>query len=108
MRVAARHGLSLEGHEAQRLTRELLHGSCRVLVMSTSHLGAVGSAMLGTDAALITDLLPESDSRRGQDVPDPFGQEDDAYERAFDTLQSAVAALFERLERVDGHDVGPI
>lgn len=104
VRVAGEHGLDLEAHRSQPLTRELLDRARLVLCMTGSHRRV--AADLGADdrAVLLTRYLPPEDSMRDEDVPDPIGGGPGAYREAFEVLSRAVDGLVAALAGEGGGD----
>jgi len=108
LRVARRHGLSLEGHRSRPLTPETVEWAHLILTMSASHLGGVVLAGGGERAAVITEfaagLAPDADpgERSGvpDGVPDPFGGDEEEYEGTYRALQELVERVLDRLAPV--------
>lgn len=98
VRVAQEHGLELETHASQPLTRELVGWADLVLVMSTSHMHAVRELGGGEKVSLITAFL-EGDGH-AQPVADPFGGDQEHYREAFEQIEAAVGSLLDRLEPI--------
>lgn len=80
--VAWRHGISLEGHVARKVTRSLLQKSDLILVMEPKHL------------RFIATMAPENRGKSllfGQwletkDIPDPYHKSREAFEYVFNQL----------------------
>lgn len=91
--VAAGHGLSLEGHRAQKLTPQIARNYDLILVMEPSHIEEV------------TKIAPEARGKvmlYGQwlgkkDVPDPYKKSHDAHEHVYDLLDKASQEWARRL-----------
>lgn len=98
VRVAAEHGLDLEGHRARLLTPELLEWADIVLTMGPAHLLAVSSMGGGEKVAMLTDFL--DGPALGTPIEDPFGSDVEAYRRAFEQIEIGVEALLARLEPI--------
>jgi protein-tyrosine-phosphatase len=96
--VAGEHGLDLSGHDAARLSEDLVRWADLVLGMSPSHLAAVADLDGGGKVALVTDFADGPDA--GQPVEDPFGSDLDAYRRAYQQLEAAVGQVIARLEPI--------
>lgn len=99
-RAAERHGLSLDGHAATRLSAALVEDADLILTMGASHLAAV-HALGGRDrAAQLTTFArtggAEADPT-GPGVVDPFGGDDAVYEATWHELVSLVEAALGRL-----------
>lgn len=83
--VAWRHGISLEGHVARKVTRSLLQKSDLILVMEPKHL------------RFIATMAPENRGKSllfGQwletkDIPDPYHKSREAFEYVFNQLGKA-------------------
>jgi len=97
VRVAGEHGLDLEVHRSQPLTRELLDRARLVLCMSGSHRGVAADLGAGDRAVLITRYLPPEDPMRDEGVPDPIGGGPGPYREAFEVLRRAVDGLVAEL-----------
>lgn len=96
--VLAEHGVDLSEHIAQPLTPELVQHADLILVMSASHLFQVKELGGGEKVAMLTDFIEGEEA--GTPVEDPFGGDEDAYQRTYDQLETAVTALLERLEPI--------
>ena len=103
LRAAQKNGLSLAQHASTELTPELVEWADLVLAMGPGHLaqvehlgGAGKSFLLGEYAALGPGGVG---GPRGQDfsVPDPFGGDDEVYERTFQTLRHYVRSAIKRI-----------
>lgn len=81
-----RRGLSLEGHRARTVTREMLEGADLAVCMGQSHLIALRARFPG----LSTPLRAFDDPP----VSDPFGGDATAYERAACDIARQLPALF--------------
>ncbi len=97
-RVARRHGLDLEGHRSTPLDQELVTWADLVLTMSPMHLRRVLELGGEGKSALLGAFAREGEGPgtwdSALDVPDPFGGDDEAYERTLRMLgQYVVAAL---------------
>jgi protein-tyrosine phosphatase len=93
--VVAEAGGDLAAHRSTPLSAELVAWADLILVMGAAHLHAVADFGGGDKVAFITEFLPGAEM--GVPVEDPFGGEREEYQRVFDTLQRAVAALLDRL-----------
>ncbi len=92
--VAQQHGVSLEGHSAQQLTRSLCQQHDLILVMEQKHIDAVSR------------LAPEmrgKTMRYGhwlqRDIPDPYRQSREAFEFTFELIAEATQAWAQRLNK---------
>ena len=91
--VAWRHGISLDGHVARRLTRNLMQESDLILVMEPEHLRFIAA------------MAPESRGKSllfGQwlepkDIPDPYRKSREAFEYVFGLLGKASQEWARRL-----------
>lgn len=80
--VAETHGVSLEGHVAKQITRELCRKYSLILVMEKTHIEAV------------TRLAPEVRGKtmlfghwlEQKDIPDPYGKSQEAFEFVYRLL----------------------
>lgn len=93
--VARRHGVSLEGHIARKVTRSLLQKSDLILVMEPEHLHFIAT------------MAPENRGKTllfGQwletrDIPDPYHKSREAYEYVFEQLGKASREWARRLSQ---------
>lgn len=93
--VARRHGISLEGHVARKVTRSLLQKSDLILVMEPKHL------------RFIATMAPENRGKSllfGQwletkDIPDPYHKSREAFEYVFNQLGKASQEWARRLSQ---------
>lgn len=93
--VAWRHGISLEGHVARKVTRSLLQKSDLILVMEPKHL------------RFIATMAPENRGKSllfGQwletkDIPDPYHKSCEAFEYVFNQLGKASQEWARRLSQ---------
>ena len=91
--VAWRHGISLDGHVARRLTRRLMQGSDLILVMEPEHLRFIAA------------MAPENRGKsllfgqwlEPQDIPDPSRKSREAFEYVFGLLGKASQEWARRL-----------
>ena len=91
--VAWRHGVSLEGHVARKVTRSLLQQSDLILVMEPEHL------------RFIATMTPENRGKsllfgqwlETQDIPDPYRKSREAFEYDFGQLGKASQEWARRL-----------
>jgi protein-tyrosine-phosphatase len=100
--AARRHGLSLDSHSSTALSEELIQWADFILTMGPGHLirvlemgGNGKTALLGAFAAGTDDVVEPA-------VPDPYGGDDDTYERTFQTLEGMVRGAIARLAKEDG------
>ncbi len=92
--VALEHGLDLNAHRAQVLSRDLVAAADLILVMSPHH--RERAVVLGGDGR--THLLTDFASRTtaGRPVQDPFGGELDIYRQTFDELSREIGLALDR------------
>ncbi|RAU31706.1 protein tyrosine phosphatase [Enterobacter sp. ECC-175] len=91
--VAMRHGISLDGHVARRLTRSLMQTSDLILVMESEHL------------RYIADIAPETRGKsllfghwlEQQNIPDPYCKSRETFEYVFEQLGKASQEWARRL-----------
>lgn len=95
--VAARHGVPLDAHRSQPLTRELVAWADLVLVMGTGHVDSV--RRMGGDEKVVT-LGDFASGEEGYSVRDPFGGPEAVYEDTFHELRNLIAGALERLEPI--------
>lgn len=91
--VAWRHGISLDGHVARRLTRNLMQGSDLILVMEPEHLrfiAAMAPEIRGKSLLFGQWLEP-------QEIPDLYRQSREAFEYVFGLLGKASQEWARRL-----------
>lgn len=92
--VADQNGVSLEGHVARQLTRELCQQHDLILVMEQKHIDAV------------TRIAPEVRGKTmlyghwiKRDIPDSYRQSREAFEFTYDLLADATQAWAQRLKK---------
>jgi len=93
--VMREHGVDGASHRARQLTPALLHESDLVLVMEKSHAAAIGR------------LAPEASGKvfllgKWQDdtpIPDPYGQQREAFDHVYDLIERGVAAWLPHLQQ---------
>ena len=90
-----RIGADLSGHRATQLTRGQIESADLILCMGASHLRAVTS--LCPEAAKKAFLLMDFACGAKEDIPDPFGGDEEVYAACADRLCLAVAAVLARL-----------
>ncbi|MDI3362646.1 protein tyrosine phosphatase [Lelliottia sp. V106_10] len=91
--VAALHGVSLEGHVAQKLTPQLMREYDLILAMEPEHLNHISA------------MAPEIRGRsllfgqwlQTRAIPDPYRKSHEAYEYVFDLLGRASQEWAQRL-----------
>ena len=101
-RAAQRHGLDLASHRTTSLTPELVAWADLILVMGPSHFVRVAELGGAERTALLTSFAQgeEAEGVDGAGVPDPFGGDDDDYERAYESLDRLVGLALRRLEPI--------
>ncbi|WP_276854142.1 protein tyrosine phosphatase [Enterobacter oligotrophicus] len=91
--VALRHGISLDGHVARKLTRSLMQKSDLILVMEPEHLhfiSAMAPEIRGKSLLFGQWLDP-------QIIPDPYRKSHEAFEYVFGQLGKASQEWARRL-----------
>jgi len=106
-RVAAVRGLDLSEHRSSRLTPDLLARAGLVLGMTNRHVDAVRSVAPDRDTRLVTAFLPAGHPLAGSSIPDPFGGGLADYERTWETLETAIEALFDEFAPDEASDTDP-
>lgn len=91
--VAKVHGVELDAHVAQQLTRELCHDYDLILVMEKKHLEAVSS--IAPEARGKTMLFGQWIG--GKEIPDPYRQSREAFDFAYDLLEQSAQAWSKKL-----------
>jgi protein-tyrosine-phosphatase len=108
LRVARRHGLSLEGHASTVLSGELVEWADLIFAMGPGHQDRLETLGGGDKVVLLgafaTEENPDGDGTDGSHlaVPDPFGGDDEIYEETFLTLEKYVELAIRRLVGGDG------
>ena len=92
--IARQHGVALDGHIAQQLTRTLCQQHDLILVMEQKHIDAV------------TRIAPEVRGKTmlyghwlKRDIPDPYRQSREAFEFTYDLIAEATQAWAQRLNK---------
>ncbi|MCO6524962.1 MAG: hypothetical protein J6562_08060 [Candidatus Schmidhempelia sp.] len=83
--VAKKYGLSLEGHKAQQLTKELCLNHDLILVMENRHVEGV--CHIAPEVRGKVMLFGHWLNR--QEIPDPYRQDKQAFEHAYSLLQQS-------------------
>ncbi|MGL6315403.1 protein tyrosine phosphatase [Vibrio sp. WXL103] len=91
--VAKEHGVELDAHVAQQLTRELCHEYDLILVMEKKHLEALSS--IAPEARGKTMLFGQWIG--GKEIPDPYRQSREAFDFAYDLLEQSAQAWSKKL-----------
>jgi len=100
--AARRHGLELDSHRSIGLTSELVEWADLVLTMGPEHrrraedLGGVGKSRLLK--AYAEGRAPSEEDGARDGVPDPFGGDDEMYEKTFQTLEHCVELALDRMK----------
>ena len=93
--VAWRHGISLEGHVARKVTRSLLQKSDLILVMEPKHLRFIATmAPENRGKSLLVGQWLET-----KDIPDPYHKSREALEYVFKQLGKASQEWARRLSQ---------
>jgi protein-tyrosine-phosphatase len=103
LRAAAARGADLSGHLSRRLTPEVIATADLVVAMTEGQLELVrhlGGADLTT--ALATDWLAPGHPEQGAPVSDPFGGDEQVYEKAADLIRECVSALVDHIQEAGG------
>jgi protein-tyrosine phosphatase len=103
--VAACHGLSLEGHVPQLLTRELLLEHDLTVVMEGAQLWTLRRRFPDCAQRVILLSLFDADRTGGYaryNLSDPFGHPRAAYEACYDRIDGAVTGLLAAVVRAEG------
>jgi len=98
VQVLAEHGVDLTAHSAQAVTAELIEKADLILVMSAAHLFQVKDMGGEEKVAMLTDFVDGEEA--GTQVDDPFGGDQEAYQRTYQQLEVAVKGLIDRLEPI--------
>jgi len=99
-RVVGKEGLSLEGHSASLLSRELVEWAHVILAMAPSHVHAVQALGGAEKVALLGAFAAGREGEEGTGglaVPDPFGGDDAVYVETLEILQRYVTLAMKRL-----------
>jgi protein-tyrosine phosphatase len=96
MAAAARRGYDITGQRARGVAVEDFHTFDHILAMDAANLRRLREMRPEGARARVLRLL---DLAGGGDVPDPYYDEADAFERALDLIETGVAALLDDLRR---------
>lgn len=91
-----KRGLSLAKHKSRQATREILAGSDLILVMTDTHKKRAVSLCPERIETVFT--LGEY-AGTGQEVPDPFGMDERAYETCAKSIEEMIGAMADKLKR---------
>lgn len=100
--AARRHGLSLDAHASTPLSAELIRWADLILTMGPAHLLRVLELGGEGKTALLGAFANDADEAMGPAVPDPYGGDEETYERIFQTLEIMVSRALARLAKEDG------
>ena len=92
--VADQNGVSLEGHVARQLTREMCQQHDLILVMEQKHMEAVSRI-----APEMRGKIMRYGHWLQRDIPDPYRQSREAFEFTYDLLADATQAWAQRLKK---------
>ena len=93
LEVAKEHGVNMDQHVAQQLTSELCREFDLILVMEQGHINAVAS--IAPEARGKTMLLSQWLDK--QDIPDPYRQSKEAFDYAYELIESSIEAWSKKL-----------
>jgi len=90
--VLRRVNLDLSQHRSQPLTDELVNQAFAIFGMTESHLEVIRHYYPNSPKRLhlLRDFLPKSESKQ---IPDPFGQDFDAYKACLDSMVEAIPSV---------------
>ncbi|MCD9526035.1 low molecular weight phosphotyrosine protein phosphatase [Photobacterium carnosum] len=91
--VAESYGYSLEGHQAQQLSRELCLNYDLILVMEKGHIDAV----LSIAPEVRGKIMLFSQWIDQQDIPDPYRQSKEAFIYVYELIEHAADAWVKKL-----------
>lgn len=98
--VGRRRGLDLAGLRARQVRPEDFHRFDHILAMDRANLEDLEAIRPRDARASVVLLLDPGEGSGCSDVPDPYLERDlDAFERMFDQIEAASAALLARLRR---------
>lgn len=97
LNVLSRQGIDFSGHQSQRLTRRLLEEATDIFVMTQGHM-AVLLANVPEYADKIHLVTEYTD---GEDIGDPYGCDQDAYDSVAESLSLAIDAIIRHWEQED-------
>lgn len=95
--VAARHGIDLTVQRARQFTPEDLRRFDHVMVMDRSNLNTVRRHTRSGDTARVALMMEEAPERPEIEVPDPYYGAGDGFQRVYEMIDAASAALLERV-----------
>jgi len=98
--AAKRRGYEIGHLVARRITPEDLDKFDMILAMDRANIAHLRTVVPTRCKQKIELLLEYGDKHHGKDVPDPYGSDDKAYERALDMIEDGCAGLVEYLARV--------
>lgn len=93
VKIALKHGLSLEGHKGKQFTSTLARQYDLILVMEKSHLEQIGQ--VAPEARGKTMLFGEWLGRK--DIPDPYRKSDEAFASVYHLIELAGLRWVEKL-----------
>ena len=96
-KVAAEYGVDLAGHQAKRLSQDLVDGSELILVMEKSHMDELlADFPEASDKTFLIRRFARFGSRK-RGIADPYGLQYDAYRFCYLDIEDAVLGLVDYL-----------
>ena len=93
IRIAEKHGISLEGHKGQQLTSKLARQYDLILVMEKCHLEQIGRS--APEVRGKTMLFGQWLNQK--DIPDPYRKSDEAFASVYELIEQAGLLWAEKL-----------
>ena len=93
VRIAEKHGISLEGHKGQQFTSKLARQYDLILVMEKCHLEQIGRA--APEVRGKTMLFGQWLNQR--EIPDPYRKSDEAFASVYELIEQAGLLWAEKL-----------
>jgi protein-tyrosine-phosphatase len=98
VKALSKIGIQLDHHKSQPITKSLLEKACLVLGMTESHLHALDKykKVLPPNVHLFREFM---ESPETFEIPDPYGQNLEAYRKCLDSMAEAIPSLLAYLKR---------
>ena len=102
--VAKRVGIDLEGHRSRVLSSSMAEESDVIVIFDRQNLEAVSREFPQTKSRIVRlgDFLPGAE----EEIPDPYGQPTEHYERCFQTISNFISQLWP-IRGANVSDIGP-
>ena len=95
--VLSSKSASLPEFFSRQLDAHILKEASLIIAMTTSHAGVIRHYFPDAKVHLICDFVAAEESLAGEDLPDPYGMELDAYEEVAEVIELATPGIIKEL-----------